>query len=47
MVPVRIGVTGTISNSLTQYLSNIPVNHGIKELQNQPYWTPHIYYRKC
>jgi len=31
--PVIIGVTGTISRSLRQYLSNIPGKHEIKELQ--------------
>jgi hypothetical protein len=31
--PVIIGVTGTISKSLRQYLSNIPGKHEIKELQ--------------
>ena len=29
------GATGTISKSLTQYLSNIPGKHEIKELQNK------------
>jgi hypothetical protein len=33
VIPVIIGVTGTISKSLSQYLSNIPVKHEIKELQ--------------
>jgi hypothetical protein len=30
---VIIGATGTISKSLSQYLSNIPGKHEIKELQ--------------
>jgi hypothetical protein len=32
-MPVIIGVTGTISKSLQQYLSNIPGKHEIKGLQ--------------
>jgi hypothetical protein len=32
-VPVIIGATETISKSLSQYLSNIPGEHEIKELQ--------------
>ena len=34
VIPVIIGATGTISKSLTQYLSNKPDKHEIKELQN-------------
>jgi hypothetical protein len=33
VIPVITGVTGTISESLRQYLSNIPGKHKIKELQ--------------
>jgi len=33
IIPVIIGVTGTISASLRQYLNNIPGKHEIKELQ--------------
>jgi hypothetical protein len=33
LIPVIIGATGTISISLLQYLSNIPGNHEMKELQ--------------
>ena len=33
VIPVITGATGTISKSLRQYLSNIPGNHEIKELQ--------------
>jgi hypothetical protein len=33
LIPVRIGANGTISKSLRQNLSNIPVKHEIKELQ--------------
>ena len=35
VIPVEIGATGTISKSLTQYLSNITGKHEIKELQKQ------------
>jgi len=38
VIPVITGATGTISKSLTQYLSNIPGKHEIKEIQKQPYW---------
>jgi len=33
VIPVTIGVTGTISKSFRKYLSNIPGNHEVKELQ--------------
>jgi len=33
VIPVIIGVTGTISKSLGQYLSNITGKHEIRELQ--------------
>ena len=32
VIPVIIGVTGTISNSFRKYVSNIPGNHEVKEL---------------
>ena len=32
-IPVLMGATGTISKSLRQYLSNIPGNQEIKEMQ--------------
>jgi hypothetical protein len=47
VLPVIIGVTGTISKSLRQYLSNMPGKHEIKELQKKPYWALHTYYGKC
>ena len=53
MIPVIIGVTGTISKSRRQYLSNIPGKHKIKELQKTAILgTAHIlplhtYYGKC
>ena len=33
MIPVIIGATGTISKSFRKYVSNIPGNHEINELQ--------------
>jgi len=33
VIPVVMGVTGAISKSLGQYLSNIPGEHEIKTLQ--------------
>jgi hypothetical protein len=33
VIPVIIGVTGTISKSFRKYMSNIPGNHEVKELQ--------------
>jgi hypothetical protein len=33
MIPVIIGVTGTISKSFKKFVSNIPGNHEVKELQ--------------
>ena len=33
VIPVIIGVTGTISESFRKYVSNIPGNHEVKELQ--------------
>ena len=32
VIPVIIGATGTISKSLRKYVSNIPGNHEVKEL---------------
>jgi hypothetical protein len=32
-IPVIIGATGTISKSFRQYVSTIPGNHDIRELQ--------------
>ena len=46
LIPVVIGATGTISESLGQYLSNIVGKHEIKEIQKQPYWPLHTYYGK-
>ena len=33
VIPVMIGATGTISKSFRKYMSNIPGNHDVKELQ--------------
>jgi hypothetical protein len=33
VIPVTIGANGTISKSFRKYVSNIPGNHEIKELQ--------------
>jgi hypothetical protein len=33
VIPVKIGATGTISKSFRKYVSNIPRNHEVKELQ--------------
>jgi len=33
VIPVIIGVTGTISKSFRKYVSSIPGNHDVKELQ--------------
>ena len=47
VIPVIIGATGTILKSFRKYVSNIPGNHGVKELQKQPYWALHTYFGKC
>ena len=33
VIPVIIGATGTISKSFRKYVSDIPGNHGVEELQ--------------
>jgi len=33
VIPVIIGATGPISKSFRKYMSNIPGNHEVKELQ--------------
>jgi len=33
VIPVIIGATGTISKAVRKYVSNIPENHEVKELQ--------------
>jgi hypothetical protein len=34
MIPVIIGATGTISESFRKYVSSIPGNHEVREVQN-------------
>jgi uncharacterized protein YqgV (UPF0045/DUF77 family) len=51
VIPVITGATGTISESLRQYLSNISEKHEIKEIQKKkkkkkPYCAVHAYYGK-
>jgi tRNA(Ile2) C34 agmatinyltransferase TiaS len=46
VIPVIIGTTGTISKSLSQYLSNIPGKHEIKELESTAiFCTAHILWK--
>ena len=48
VIPVIIGATGTISKSFRKYVSNIPGNNEVKELQKKkPYWALHTYLGKC
>ena len=35
VIPVIIGATGIISKSFRKYVSNIPLNHEVKELQKR------------
>jgi hypothetical protein len=46
MIPVIIGATGTISKSFRKYVSSIPGNHEVRELQKTAYWS-HIGHGKC
>jgi len=41
VIPVIIGVTGTISKSLIEYLSNIQGKHEIRDFKKQPYYALH------
>jgi len=43
VIPVIKGATGTISESLRHYLSNVTGKNEIKELRKQPYWALHLY----
>ena len=43
-IPVIIGATGTISKKFKKYVSNMPGNHEVKELQKQPYWALHKHF---
>ena len=46
VIPVIIGVTGTISKSFTIYMSNIPGNHEVRGLQKTAIWALHTYFVK-
>jgi hypothetical protein len=37
VIPVIIGATGTISKSFRKYVSTLPGNHEVKELQKNCY----------
>jgi hypothetical protein len=43
VIPVIIGATGTISKSFGKYVSSIPGNNEVRELQKKPYWSLHTY----
>ena len=48
VIPVIIGATGTISISFGKYVSDIPENHDIKELQKTAILgTAHTHFGKC
>jgi hypothetical protein len=47
VIPVIIGANGTISKSFRKYVSTIPGNHDVRELQKLPYWALHTYCGKC
>jgi hypothetical protein len=38
VMPVIIGATGTMSKSLTKYLSNVPVSTTSRNYSKQPHW---------
>jgi len=43
VIPVIIGATGNISKSIRKYVSNIPGNHEVKELQKTAiFGTAHV-----
>jgi len=46
VIPVIIGVTGTISKSFRKYVSNIPGNMKSRNCSKQPYWALHTYFGK-
>ena len=46
VIPVIIGVTGTISKSFRKYVSNIPGHHKVKNYRKEPYWALHTYFGK-
>jgi hypothetical protein len=47
-IPVIIGATGSISKTKRKYVSNIPGNHEVKELQKTAiFGTARTYFGKC
>jgi len=44
VIPVTTGANETTSKSFRKYLSNIPGEHNVKELQKKPYWALHTYF---
>jgi len=46
VIPVIIGVTGTISKSIRKYMSNIPGNMKLRNSTKQPYWALHTHFGK-
>jgi hypothetical protein len=46
VIPLIIGATGTIIKSFRKYLSNIPREHNIKELDKRAIWALHAYFEK-
>jgi hypothetical protein len=47
VIPVIIGATGTISKSSRRYVSTIPGNHKVKELQKTAILGTAHYFGKC
>jgi len=47
VIPVIIWATGTVSELLRRYLSNVPGKGEIEGLQNQPYCALHTDCGKC
>jgi hypothetical protein len=44
VIPLIIGAIGTISKSFRKYVSTIPGNHEVKELQKLLYRALHTYF---
>jgi hypothetical protein len=47
VIPAIIGATRTISKSLRKYVSSIPGNHEVRELQKTAILALHTYFGKC
>jgi hypothetical protein len=47
VIPVIIGATGTISKSFRKYVSTIPGNHDVRELQKTAILGTAQYFEKC